>query len=167
MITVLEGERRAIRTALGFFEQQTGKGVPIYTDFDAGKWEQYEKCRLFLSEAFEWYDSRTHTSRKNNLFCYFAGQAKERGVDIFLSAPSFDMVEKRIRELTDQRGVCFFSRHHNKLYVHLLEPTTASFGTVVDGWQSKAAGIDTYEIDPICQLLPQKYVKEAKDDRAG
>lgn len=123
MITIIEGGAGwGKTTALKFFEEVEKKeGRECLWGFDLTMVDRdLRDCTLFLDEEYRWYDCRSTMSKGNKLFTYFAIQNRQRGVNLYVSAMRFEMVDKRIRRNAEVRGICFPGE--NKIYVHLMKP---------------------------------------------
>lgn len=149
MITLLEGDDElAKRVALEYFLQEEEKaGRACYREFKpdmaTDDSEAIFDCALFLTEEDGWYGHRTTQTKKNKLFSYFAVQCRMRNVNLYLTACSQDVLDRRIRFRLNIRGLCFSCEAVGKVYVHLLIPGN-------NLWIPKG-GLDTLEL-PILGL---------------
>lgn len=60
---------------------------------------KYEKCAVFMDEAYAWMESRISHSKINRFMSYILFQSRKRGIDIFLTAQLLSSIDVRFRNL--------------------------------------------------------------------
>ncbi len=120
MITVIEGPmgtgKTLILAKLAKADLDRGRKVYALAPFAFEGWEEFSldllgserlrDCSIYLDTPCDFLDSHRTMSKTNTLMAYLTSQYRKRLIDLYISVPNRDLIDKRVRRLVTTRICC-------------------------------------------------------------